>query len=378
MTRILLASLTCMVFLGTLSAQRLFLVDNLYFKFQEHDMQTGMVTDHRDLSGGLPYDIYDCISYHPEEKVFYVAYDKYLSTDRIMRYDPTSKTYTPVITSGLDKVVDLDFDLGAGKIYFLDKDTKLIQRANLDGSNIEQVGPGQSFLTGWTPVLAVDETHGLLFYTIGGGQINYTDLNSWSPATMPSSVYVAGGRVGDIAIDESNTWIYWTYNLTQEPSSINRTNLETFVTETLHSDMEPHNYLSLHNGRVYWSTTGTVIHSTTLTGTDLKMEYDVPSGTFAADFVITDAFTSSLDPAHLTEILQVAPNPAGMLTTLLLGDGQYHHIRIMDVYGQVVKRFDGIFTDQIVIPLADLPAGQYVVQALRSTGGTGTSTFSKF
>ncbi len=341
-------------------------------------MQTGMVTDHRDLSGGLPYDIYDCITYHPEEKVFYVAYDKYLATDRIMRYNPSSKTYTPVITTGLDKIVDMDFDLGAGKIYFLDKDTKLIQRANLDGTNIEQVGPGQSFLTGWTPVLAVDEAHGLLFYTIGGGQINYTDLGTWSPAEMPSSVYVAGGRVGDIAIDETNTWIYWTYNLTQEPSSINRTNLETFATETLHSDMEPHNYLSLHNGRVYWSTTGTVIHSTTLTGADLKMEYDVPSGTFAADFVVTDAFTSSIDPAKGETTLELFPNPVVFIATLSLGNGLFQDIEVLDASGLLVKTMKGAFTGQVEVPLADLPSGQYIIRARQDHGGWAVATFAKF
>ncbi|MCF8237538.1 MAG: T9SS type A sorting domain-containing protein [Saprospiraceae bacterium] len=377
MIRIVLSLLTCFFFTGSLMAQSLFLVDNLYLKFQEHDMQTGMVTDHRDLSGGLPYDVYDCISYHPVDKVFYVAYDKYLATDRIMRYNPSSKIYTPVITTGLEKVVDMDFDLGAGKIYFLDKDTKLIQRANLDGSNIEQVGPGQSFLTGWTPVLAVDETHGLLFYTIGGGQINFTDLDTWSPAEMPSSVYVAGGRVGDIAIDETNTWIYWTYNLSQEPSSVNRTNLETFVTETLHSNMEPHNYLSLYNGRVYWSTTGSVIHSTTLTGTDLKMEYDVPSGTFAADFVVMAGSTTSIDPTYVAEKLELFPNPAVSTTTLSFGESVMSDIQILDASGKIVQTRKGPFTGQMELSLSDLMPGQYIVQARRTSGGWVTASFAK-
>jgi len=358
-------------------AQSIFLVDNLYFKFEEHDMTTGQITDHRDLTGGLPFHTYDCITWHPEEKVFYVGYKKYLATDRIVRYDAKTKLLTPLITSGLSRVVDLDFDLGAGKMYFLDKDANLIQRANLDGSNIEQVGPGQSFLTGWTPVLAVDEAHGLLFFTIGGGNIQYTDLNTWSPSVMPSPVYVAGGRVGDIAIDETNTWIYWTYNLTQEPSSINRTNLETFETQTLHSDMEPHNYLSLYNGRVYWSTTGTIIHSVTLTGDDLKMEYDVPSGTFAADFVIGDGSSTGISLPDAPTVLAVYPNPAGDWTQIDLGDHQVTRLVLMQVNGQIINEWNGQFTGGHRIDTATLPSGSYLLQAFDGEQRTYLGRFSK-
>lgn len=331
-------------------------------------MQTGTITDHRDLSSFLPYDIYDCISYHPVEKVFYVAYDKYQSTDRIMKYNPKTKTFTPVITTGLDKVVDLDFDLDNEKIYFLDKDLKLIKRSNLDGTNIEQVGPGQSFLTGWTPVLAVDEAHGLLFFTIGGGSIQYTDLNTWNPNEMPSSVYIAGGRVGDIAIDAENTWIYWTYNLTQVPSSINRTNLETFVTETLHSSMEPHNFLSLYNNRVYWSTTGSVIHSVTLNGDDLQMEYDVPSGTYAADFVVTAPFTSSIQSPAYAGKLELYPNPASTMFTVDLESDGFTEIAILDMMGVVRHITTGDFSGTVEVPVHLLPSGHYVIQAKRHDG----------
>lgn len=360
----------------TLTAQRLFLVDNLNFKFEEHDMQSGTITDHRDLSGFLPYDIYDCITYHPVEKAFYVAYDKYLATDRIMRYDPVLKKYSPVITSGLDKVVDLDFDLEHEKIYFLDKEAKLIKRANMDGSGIEQVGPGQSFLTGWTPVLAVDEAHGLLFFTIGGGSIQYTDLNTWSPNEMPSPVYVAGGRVGDIAIDSDHTWIYWTYNLTQEPSSLNRTNLETFVTETLHSSMEPHNFLSLFGDRVYWSTTGSIIHSVTITGEDLKMEYDVPAGTYAADFVVSDPFTSLVATPTTAGHLDIYPNPASEVISVDAGQNIFEEMIIFSAEGRPVVQMYGTFTATIELPVFQLPAGQYMIQAKRQDGSVFLSPAS--
>ena len=44
-----------------------------------------------------------------------------------------------LLISGLEKVTDVELDLGAGKIYWADARAGKIQRANLDGSNVEDV-----------------------------------------------------------------------------------------------------------------------------------------------------------------------------------------------------------------------------------------------
>ena len=43
------------------------------------------------------------------------------------------------MTTGLDMPRGLALDLGAGKMYWIDQGTDKIQRANLDGSDVEDL-----------------------------------------------------------------------------------------------------------------------------------------------------------------------------------------------------------------------------------------------
>ena len=71
----------------------------------------------------------------------------------------------PVASSGL---VDIELNLKTGKMYWADRDTCRIQRANLDGSGVEDVhvtSPNE-------PVgLAVDPLNQYLYWTLQGDTV---------------------------------------------------------------------------------------------------------------------------------------------------------------------------------------------------------------
>ena len=62
--------------------------------------------------------------------------------DRIRRADLDGSNVEDLVVSGLDRPVALALDLGNGKMYWTDWGTDKIQRADLDGSNVEDLVAG--------------------------------------------------------------------------------------------------------------------------------------------------------------------------------------------------------------------------------------------
>ena len=60
-------------------------------------------------------------------------------TAKIQRANLDGSGVEDLVTSGLDNPEGLALDLGAGKMYWTDPVTAKIQRANLDGSGVEDL-----------------------------------------------------------------------------------------------------------------------------------------------------------------------------------------------------------------------------------------------
>ena len=125
--------------------------------------------------------------------------------------------------TGLSEPEDIDLDLSAGKIYWTDTITNKIQRANLDGSNVEDlVTVGLSHPLG----LTLDVTAGKMYWTNtsfwtgpwpGHDKIQRANLDGTNVEDLLTVLGVAGG----IALDVSADKMYWA-----ESGKIWRANLD--------------------------------------------------------------------------------------------------------------------------------------------------------
>ena len=60
-------------------------------------------------------------------------------TDKIQRANLNGSNVEDLLTSGLDRPTGLALDMSGGKMYWADTGTDKIQRANLNGSNVEDL-----------------------------------------------------------------------------------------------------------------------------------------------------------------------------------------------------------------------------------------------
>ena len=148
-------------------------------------------------------------------------------TDKIQRANLDGSNVQDLVTSGLDIPHAIALDVGAGKMYWTDIGTDKIQRANLDGSNVQDLV---------THVLkgAVD-----IALDVAGGKMYWTD---WITEKIQRA-NLDGSNIEDlitqgldspwgIALDVANGKMYWThmdYNSTTQEwtnGKIQRANLD--------------------------------------------------------------------------------------------------------------------------------------------------------
>ena len=209
-------------------------------------------------------------------------------TDKIQRANLDGSQIEDLITTGLDYPSGLALDVAGGKMYWMDAGTDKIQRANLDGSQIENL-----VTTGLSSPrsLALDLT---------GGKMYWTD-ESWSTRKIQRA-NLDGSQVEDIvtevnnpegfALDLAAGKMYWTDT---GRSDIGRTNLdgsqiEILVTRSLNIPRAI--ALDLARGKMYWMDPGTIrIQRANLDGTrieDLITGLSGPVG-LALDIAVPDA-----------------------------------------------------------------------------------------
>ena len=154
-----------------------------------------------------------------------------------------SNDKTLVTPRGVGIPGGLAVDEGGGQIYWTDAGMGRIQRANLDGTNVEILLTG---LHGPSS-LALDVAEGQIYWTDSGmGRIQRANLNGTNVETLLTGVAVQG-----LAVDAIRDQIYWT-----EPGTgrIQRANLDGTNVETLLTGLEqPGNIaLDVEGGQIYW------------------------------------------------------------------------------------------------------------------------------
>ena len=174
-------------------------------------------------------------------------------TDKIRRADLDGSNVEDVVSgAGLDGPDGLALDTAGGKIYWTDAGTSKIQRADLDGSNVEDlVTSGLSVPYG----LALDVAGGKMYWTNRqSGKIQRADLDG---SNVEDLLTLAGlAFPGEIALDVANGKMYWTNPGSDkiQRAGLDGSNLEDLVTSGLSSPAGL--ALDLSGGKMYWTDRG--------------------------------------------------------------------------------------------------------------------------
>ena len=288
---------------------------------------------------------------------------------RIMRCDLNGGNAVVLVDTGLVSPRGLEVDTAGGKIYWTDIGTKKIQRADLDGSNVEDLVDSLD-----KPYdIALDLKAGKIYWTdYGTNKIQRANLDGTSEEDLISGW---GKKLG-IDVDTAAGKIYWMDN--GSPSmrwaNLDGTGMEILIPEITGYACETPNgiVLDLYNRKSYWTedkkvwkvdTLGNPIGNlTTIAGTVtgvLKPTYiDIDIG--AGKVYVTDSINNWIQAIDLIDWMNVenlswtigsTPRPQGVavIGTVAVGENDKveKEVRAVRVYpnpfNSVVKvQFSGL------------------------------------
>ena len=249
-------------------------------------------------------------------------------THKIQRANLDGSNIEDLIT-GLDWPMEIELDVSAGKMYWTNWVPAKIQRANLDGSNIETIVP-------WGDALALDVAGGKMYWTGAGGtadKIQRANLDGSNIEELVSTI--AGGVVmTDIALDVSAGKMYYARAEEIQRANLDGSSIETIVPRGLGSTSIA---LDVSAGKIYWvESDRSRIRRANLDGSNIE---DIPPGGLNApeDIVLdvaggkmywtgwTDRDTgyirrANLDGSNIEHLITGLQQPGGIALGILSSD----------------------------------------------------------
>ena len=169
-------------------------------------------------------------------------------SDKIQRASVDGSNIEDLVT-GLGTPEAIALDVAGSKMYWTDKGTDKIQRANLDGSNVEDLITGLTLPEG----IALDVARGKMYWV---GE----DMDKIQRANLNGSnieALVTTGNPWGITLDLVGNQMYWT---DQETDKIQRANLDGSNIEdlvTIGLDVPIGIALDIKGNKMYWADRGT-------------------------------------------------------------------------------------------------------------------------
>ena len=165
------------------------------------------------------------------------------------------------------KVVDDTTAKDIAYIYWTDDWTNRIQRANLDGTNVEILVTGLD----WPSGIALDIAGGKMYWTDlrGTNKIQRSNLDGTQVENLVTNADGVGAP-RDIALDVAGGKMYWTDGVTDK---IQRSNLDgTQVEDLVHIHSPSGIALDVAGGKMYWTgwIGGCIIQRSNLDGTQVE------------------------------------------------------------------------------------------------------------
>ena len=188
-------------------------------------------------------------------------------THKIQRADLDGSNMEDVVTSGLNTPVGLAVDVSAGKMYWTDMRTQKIQRSDLDGSNVEDLITSGLHTPVW---LALDVSGGKMYWTDWGtDRIRRADLDG----SNVENLVVAGGlnSPAGLVLDVSGGKMYWTDSSADkiQRADLDGSNVEDLITSGFGSPSGL--ALDVVSGKMYFTDRETgVIQRSNLDGSNIE------------------------------------------------------------------------------------------------------------
>ena len=178
-----------------------------------------------------------------------------VGTHKIQRANLDGSNIEDLVTTGLIYPQGIALDLTGRKMYWTDGGTDKIQRANLDGSNIEDLIPtGLTSSPTGPEGIALDVAGEKIYWTdFSTGKIQRANLNGSNIEDL-----ITGLRYPQsIALDIAGGKMYWAHD---SPDKIQRANLDgSNIEDLITTGLEgPQGIaLDLSKGKMYWTDEGT-------------------------------------------------------------------------------------------------------------------------
>ena len=170
------------------------------------------------------------------------------ATEKIQRANLDGSHIEDLVTQGVESPIGIALDVAGGKMYWTDYGTDKIQRANLDGSNVEDlVTQGLSFPGG----IALDVEGGKMYWTdYGTEKIQRANLDG---SNVEDLVTQGVSWPRGIALDVEGGKMYWTDEGTGkiQRANLDGSNVEDLVTQGV---SWPRGIaLDVEGGKMYWT-----------------------------------------------------------------------------------------------------------------------------
>ena len=170
-------------------------------------------------------------------------------TSKIQRANLDGSEVEDLVTTGLEEPTDLALDLQGGKMYWSDRLRGTIRRANLDGSGIEDLVTDNYGI--WS--IALDVAGGRLYWTKSSHGVRKIQRASLDGSGVEDLVTTGLFQIAGLALDLAGGKMYWTDYGTNK---IQRANLDGSRVEDLVTNgvVNPVGLaLDLTQGKMYWA-----------------------------------------------------------------------------------------------------------------------------
>ncbi len=177
-------------------------------------------------------------------------------THKIQRANLDGSNIEDLITTGLIYPQGIALDLTGKKMYWTDGGTDKIQRANLDGSNVEDlIATGLTSSPTGPEGIALDVSGGKIYWTdFSTGKIQRANLDG---SNVEDLITTGLRHPQGIALDLTGGKIYWAHD---SPDKIQRANLDgSNVEDLVTTGLEGPQGIALDiaGGKMYWTDEGT-------------------------------------------------------------------------------------------------------------------------
>ena len=188
-----------------------------------------------------------------------------LAANKIQYANPDDSRGQDIITTGKNFPEGIALDSTEGKIYWVVPQEGKIQRADLDGTNVEVLTTPGFFPKG----IALDVDGGKMYWAGWGPNIiRRANLDGTNVEVL---VTVESGIAQDIALDVDGGKMYWTDTGTNkiQRANLDGTNVEDLVTTGL--DWPESIALDVEGGKMYWTDVNTYkIQRANLDGSNIE------------------------------------------------------------------------------------------------------------